>query len=161
GGLAGGGGGLQLGGAFPLIENCHVYANEATLGGGILFNLGAMGTLRNCVLTANESSGRAGAIHLTSDSKPLLESCTIVGNITNDQGTILIDDSSPVFRNCVITGNVAKNGNSVAHIQGTGGLAKPTFNNCTIADNVVSGTGGSNTGFNIEGSGTEVTLRNC
>jgi hypothetical protein len=155
-----GGGILCAGGASPLIRNCVVAGHAASFGGGIACLDGSSPRISGCKIAWNVALGGGGVF--LRNSSPLIEDCTILGNMAAPADTggsgILCLGGSPVFSRCRIAGNGATCGsafhadgasallesctifgNSFAALEVGGGDGAPIFVNCTISGNEVDG----------------------
>ena len=79
-------------------------------GAGVLVTQQSSPTLRNLVITGSWAGCWGGAICCSFESHPLIDSCKLVDNYTNDDGggVFAWAGSSPTIMNTVITNNVSR-----------------------------------------------------
>lgn len=94
-------GGAVYAHATPIFIECSFANNESGNRGGALF-AGAV-TLARCVLCANSSAGRGAALELAGPAESRLASCTIVTNLSEEDGIIHCgDDATVMIANTII-----------------------------------------------------------
>jgi hypothetical protein len=121
----GGGGLLYLSAESSDLRNCVITGNQtAEYGGGILTEDSKNLRIRNCIIAANQAGTRipgeiSGGDHALSVSaagggiacidagQPLIENCTISGNLAQKEGggVYCESDAIPIFRNCILWGD--------------------------------------------------------
>ena len=79
------GGGICVVGSGPIIRNCRIYENRNFLGGNI--------------------SGRGGGVYHSGELELVLESCTIVENISVGRGSGIYSDGNIIISGCLIGDN--------------------------------------------------------
>ena len=161
GGLSGGG--IFVGGASPLIENCVITGNTAyTAGGGIYFAV-SDARLQGCTITGNyatKSDAWGGGIYCQ-NSAPLIAGCVITGNGATYGGGIGILSGSPRISASIIEDNWGMYGGGIYEIGSTsrvertiisencawlggggvwceGDYSSPTFEGCLISGNTAT-----------------------
>ncbi|MCP4684224.1 MAG: hypothetical protein GY867_02150 [bacterium] len=91
-----------LAGDDVMVEGFTI-RNGFTNLGGAFYCLSSSPIIRNCILENNHATVSGGAVRCKSAS-PLLDNCTLVGNSSSmvGAGLFLIARSSPVLDNCII-----------------------------------------------------------
>jgi len=129
-------------GSLPVLRGCVIESNvlantRAGYAYGTVVLHGADATIESCTIQGNVWSGLR-----VRDSSPTVRDCRIDGNHGGDgAGIEVIGHSSPLIERCTITGNVATSyggGLFVATPAGT----QVIVSECTIAGNVGPGGGG-------------------
>nr|WP_293838412.1 choice-of-anchor Q domain-containing protein [uncultured Arsenicibacter sp.] len=135
----------------PVLTNCVLQSNMATLRGGAMYNHGPGGqsspVLTNCVLQGNQATGigagyLGGAMYNDGDqgqSNPVLTNCVLQNNSAYDGGAMYnsgwsYGQSSPVLTNCVLQSNSAIEGGAMFNY-GTNGQSSPVLTNCSLLGN--------------------------
>ena len=160
------GGGVLIVNSFPVIQNCLITSNQASLsGGGIYVDTGSI-QLTNTTITSNVSDGAGGGIYLkfsfgSISGGSLLDNSansggalyakdgifelfisdvTIQGNIASSNGGGVYDKNSDiVVSNCNFDLNTASTGGAwFSYISGDA-----TITNSVFTDNSVSDVGGA------------------
>jgi parallel beta-helix repeat protein len=126
-------GGIACEASSPTIVNCYIKNNTATdyYGGGI-WCWGSDPIIENCIITGNSAGEFGGGIHCEW-SAPSITNCIIAGNTVfsyGGGGISCIWSSAPVVENCTMTGNVGWGG-AVACWNGS----TPAFANCILWNN--------------------------
>jgi hypothetical protein len=139
----GGGGGVSAAyGSSPILTNCTLTGNSATLaGGGVLFYINSSMTMTDCIISGNSSLSVGGGVYGGSNSSIIMTNCTIISNTTQDGGAgIGLSSSSATLTNCIIAQNTgAKYGGGLG-IEYEG--SSTNINNCTIWGNSAGEGGG-------------------
>ena len=78
------GGGLYIGKANFVMENCHVIANAAALAAGCYITPGAKVTFRNCVFQSNTADSNGGGIWNAGGTVHMYD-CTVAQNTCGQQ----------------------------------------------------------------------------
>lgn len=162
------------GGAFynssgnPVIRNCTLQSNAASIGGAVYQQTLGTFTFINCAIINNTSTGftttASGAISISGGSL-VLQGCTITQNNGYNGGGLNMSGGNVIVDRCIISGNTANNSGGaiygsggfqfqmtnsllVGNLASNGGISAihcasvPTYNhkiiNCTIADNRAS-----------------------
>lgn len=118
-----GGGALRLYTGTVNISNCYFKSNQSNTYGGAIFIYGAIVNISNSVFAGNISQTSGSAIRISDVGTLHLSNSLVVGNYTNQTGTI----TSSTFSN------------TSAH----------TILNCTIAHNKHDNSGGSSTSSTV------------
>ncbi len=185
--VAGGGGMGILNGSTPLVTDCVFRENVAGsfFAGTLFYNSGggmrirdSSPTIRGCTFIDNEAH-EGGAIHMDSQSAPVVTDCMFVGNqaLNNQGGGIYIYGSDPTVFQCVFSGNYALNAGGGIEIRD---VSNAVITNCVFSGNVGNGLGEQGTGasvvtncifwgnvdtggspWQLSGFGADVTLRHC
>ncbi|MBN1764067.1 MAG: right-handed parallel beta-helix repeat-containing protein [Sedimentisphaerales bacterium] len=161
-----GGGILIINSSDAIVTNCIFEDNEARDGGGVYLGRDTNPTVRDCRFSNNHSNGGwAGAISILSDSAAIehcimenntgyrgagiyiqsdytiLDSCTIIGNTSNNYGGGICCEKAGFVRiqNCIINGNSAVIGGAICCYAG-GDVVAPEMEiiNSTFHDNRAS-----------------------
>ena len=154
-----GGGILCMTGTAPMIVNCRLVGNSATIGGAVAAHnamlmiirstvSGNAGTaityqggtyvLLNCAITSNDGKGAWGGGVLCADASVEIENCTITGNTSGSGGGVMCAGARVKIENCTIAGNTSESGGGVAVRDG----AAVAFRQCQIRGNVADVRGG-------------------
>ena len=136
------------GGAAPVISDCLISGNHATLSGGgmrVGFNLPP---IRNCIISNNTSDRTGGAVNIDSGTLEFID-CVFDGNIaTEDGGAVFIYSEASKFLNCQFTNNQAARGGGI-HVANTPHGPGAILDGCTVSGNVALTSGGG--GIRAEG----------
>ncbi len=160
-----GAGGIRVGAATPLIEDCIVTGNAGKFGGGVSGNAimnrcsimnnsaslthggGVYGApqLSHCIIAGNTAtSAYGGGLYLTGGPVSVvdclvIENRTLLGNAGRGAGIYVDSSTDAVIENTVIASNVA--GAGVFGAIGAGVFVESvgtTLTNCTIVGNVLA-----------------------
>ncbi len=134
-GVADYGGGILLNCASPIIRNCIINSNTASVQGGGIACGEANPSIINCQINDNTTGGNGGGISCGT-SCPSITNCEIKGNTAGGNGGGIWGNSSHFsLTNCAIIGNNADNNSG-------GGIyvyiSSPSITNCTFAWNQAS-----------------------
>ena len=164
---SGTGGGLLIdGSSSPVVEDCIITSNTASLGGGF-YAEDSLATFRACLIehnTASSGPGGAGGYHDGSDI--VFEDCDVQWNWTRySGGGILSSTSTSVFERCRFVSNQAGRWRSGGSASGGALYAHMgsvlTSRNSLFLGNRVEGAAYYNTGGAIYASDTALSLVNC
>jgi len=140
-GKAGIGGGIRVDiDSLATIEDCVIGDGNASFGGGIEYCrvTPPRGIIRDCLVFGNTVSSQGGGIR---GFCVTIERCTIVDNVSKNEGAGLFLASNAVLRDSVIARN-----RLVSPFSANGGgmhLGGPVrVESCTIVDNTATGSGG-------------------
>jgi hypothetical protein len=98
----GGGGGIYVSGASPIIRNVVLESNSSDSGGGGMHcDSGASPTITHCTFFENDAPSCGGI--LCDSSSPLITDTVIFGS--SGSGIGCAGSASPVLRSCVLYGN--------------------------------------------------------
>lgn len=105
-----GGGGINIKDCFPIISNCTITGNRATLGGGIYIKDSSdttnRATITNCDISENQAK-RGGGIYATA-SDPTITNCILFDNYASKKGGgMYFWRSDPTITNCTFSRNHA------------------------------------------------------
>ena len=150
------------------IERCWIHHNNATGndGGGILI-LNCSPTILSCRIQGNtaliEPEGRGGGIWIgrypgTALYQPIIQNCTIEGNLAYDGGGIRIYQTAPQIINCSFTGNTAKHSGGAIHTAPISTSMK--LLNCSVFANRASGKDGGS-GGGVFSETVSMDIANC
>lgn len=136
------GGGLFIGDSSPTLIRCDISGNSSLgNGAGVAYQLGSAGTMMACTVSGNtlDRDFIYGAGIAVDSSDPLIEGCTIVGNIcqstvTDAAGVHTLFSPAPTLRNCTIADNQTASGALAAGVMAQWGSA-PVIESCIIAFN--------------------------
>jgi parallel beta-helix repeat protein len=132
----------------PTIVNCTFSGNEATNGGGGMYNYFLSSpTVTNCTFSGNTGLISGGGMYNEFFSGPTVANCSFSGNTAsvsgydNGGGGMYNVLSAPTLTDCTFSGNVLSGFS--AH---GGGIyneeSSPTLANCTFSGNIATGEGG-------------------
>jgi parallel beta-helix repeat protein len=143
------GGGVVVMNATVTIQNCKVFSNTATLGGGLyLFNVGGLSTLIGNTVASN-SARDGGGLYLferSAQGGAVLNGNVVISNTASGSGGGLsLLASNATLTNNVVADNRANDAGSGLSIGGS----SPRLLHNTIARNA----GGNNAGIHIAGGG--------
>ncbi|MCH2133660.1 MAG: right-handed parallel beta-helix repeat-containing protein [Phycisphaerales bacterium] len=143
------------GGAAPVISNCLISGNHATLsGGGMRLGIN-LPPIRDCIISNNTSDQTGGAVNIDSGTQEFIN-CVFVGNIAaGDGGAVFINSSASKFLGCQFTNNQAARGGAI-HVANTPHGPGAILDGCTVSGNaaLISGGGG------IKAEGRLISLAN-
>jgi len=129
------GAGIYVSGSLgPIISNCIISGNRASIWGGGIYNR-ASAEIANCILIGN-SANLGGGIYSYAGS-PKMTNCTFSGNSADSNGGGLYvrgDGGDPDLTNCILWANTDSGGqdeSAQAHINYTY-ESTTTFNYCCI-----------------------------
>jgi len=133
------GSGVSCDNSSPEFYNCHIYSNVASIeGGGIYCAHESMPVITNCIFYDNNAYNKGGGICCEADSSLIITKCTIANNRAgSDGGGIYCYYSSPSITNSVISSNNANKGGGIYFYH-----CSPAVTNCTISDNISIYNGG-------------------
>jgi parallel beta-helix repeat protein len=157
------GAGVYFYNSVPMLTNCTVSGNTASLGGGGVYCYGANVTLTDCALSQNLAVA-GGGIYCDYYSDTTLTGCTVGGNSVSANGAgVYCFLSGFTFTSCTISGNTAFSTSS----QTSGGgvyctsAASSVLVNCTLSGNTASSTSSSASGAALSCRYSSPTLTNC
>ena len=119
----GGGGGIScLWASNPTIRNCSITDNVADYHGGGICCAGGSPLIVNCLIAGNAATvdlrgyGTGGGISCAWESSAIITNCTITGNTAKSQGggVCCSRDSSAIITNCILWGDWAAEGPEIA-----------------------------------------------
>lgn len=149
-----GGGALRLYTGTVNISNCYFKSNQSDTYGGALFIYGAIVNISNTVFAGNVSQTSGSAIRISDVGTLNLSNSLVVGNYTNETGTItsstFSNTSAHTIKNCTIAHNKQEN-SSGASLNSTISLN----NEATITNSIIYGNGST-----IQVLGTGLTFNN-
>jgi hypothetical protein len=136
-GTAANGGGIAFDNASPIVENCWIIDNQATVtgGGGISLQNNSSPTVVRCVIAGNLVNGFAGGAGIWNDGgDPQFTNCTVSGNTTSGIGVVggamrNTNGGQAVFTNCSLSANNAYDATAL-YTDGTGSAT--TLVNCIV-----------------------------
>ncbi len=107
------GGGMQIReNASPMVKNCKILYNEATLGGGLhLIGINGTRTFINCLIAGNIANGGGGGVYGLGGTE-LFINCQFIGNRAiggGNGGAVFLNSASSnaSFTNCSFSGNAS------------------------------------------------------
>jgi hypothetical protein len=127
-----GGGALFVVNSFPTVDKCWFINNVADKGGGLAFTY-AYGPINDCVIYANNATGMGGGAQFYGNAQCTVNRCTIVNNgspVGMGGGVWIRNNSSPSFDNTIIAFN--RNGQAVGRYADD---CNPTFACCDLYGN--------------------------
>jgi len=104
------GGGIDCSSSNPLLTNCTIAENVASVLGSGVYCVSSSPKLIGCTIKDNVSSfWHGGGVYCTFNSSPILENCIIVGNQAEKEGGAIYTRSfsSPILTNCALIENRA------------------------------------------------------
>lgn len=137
------GGGIEIVGSAPVIENCEITGNTAQWGGGIdaMAMWSSKATIKNCTIAYNDANMSGGGISAGIQCDLILQGNVIKHNTSNNGAGLRIYDPNELIatRNTIVHNHAANNGGGI----GTwNALAIGTFKDNTIAYNHAASDGG-------------------
>ena len=150
------GGGITLkNGSAPVIEDCRIIDNTATIGHfagiGIYCN-GSSPVFRRCLIKNNSVSGnsnnnhRGGGLYAAEASAPTFTDCQFIDNKMSPSiywrdwgGAVCSNNSTPVFTNCIFSGNSSDQGGAIM----ADNNSNLYLRNCLFTNNHARGNGGA------------------
>ena len=130
------GGGLRNDQTSPVVSNCTLAGNMASISGGGMYNgWYSSPTVTNCAFTGN-SAPLGGGMQNIDYSAPIVTNCTFIENVAFSSGGGMFNRrvSMPTVTNCLFVGNSASSGGGMCN----GETSQPTVTNCTFTKNSAS-----------------------
>jgi hypothetical protein len=135
----------NIGNAAPAFRRCTFSNNSTWVGnvspyyGGAITNINASPIIDSCTFLKNIANNQGGAIANFNNSSPLITNSNFLGNKAATGCDIYNDASSPQVRNCLFADSVAaENGGSIANFNGS----SPFFYNCRFRNGMAIYNGG-------------------
>lgn len=140
------------------LQGFTVTGGSATNGGGILCGTGSAPVIDNCIIDGNSASIGGGGVHCACSCSAQISSCIIKNNQTtggtvesNGGGIHISLNGTPSIINSIFYDNISSyNGGALAAKE-----AAPTIINCTFSENGAANRGGALSFFS-PGAGTYV-----
>lgn len=120
------------------LSECTLTGGSADLGGG-LFSDGSGPMLTDCLLEYNMASVAGGAVYARDPSSPVLSGCTLTENTAPEGGAVYCTAAaSPSLDGCVLSGNGATRGGALYNSGAT-----PALNGCSVLGSNAEAEGGA------------------
>lgn len=135
------GGGISISAASPVITNCLITENTASLNGGGFYISGQSSpVITNCSITSNTSSSSGGGFDVSGRTTLELTNCSITNNSAkSDGGGFSVSGNATLnFTNCTVTANsaISKGAGIYQTHSLVTSLCTINVRNCTIAHNL-------------------------
>ena len=147
------GAGLYSYASSPTINNCNIYNNKATDGGGQVNYYSSSPRMSNCNIYNNSGSNGGGQYNSFS-SHTILSNCNIYNNRATDGGGQFNSSSSPIINNCNIYNNIASNNGGGQYNSSS---SSPNLTNCIFWENKKGGSA-TTAGADIENDSSTPTI---
>ena len=125
-----GGGGIHMGEADTLVQNCTIEENRSGQYAGGVYFVG--GILQNCLIKNNVADWQAGAIRVSATDTEI-SSCTIVSNYATSYGGGIHNRSATYtvrVDNCIVYLNKSANNPPSSNLYD---LSSSSYSNCCVA----------------------------
>lgn len=138
------GGGIQTTYTYLTISNSIIRNNNAGFGGGIMVNSNANPIISNCIISNNIATVTGGGLLIYQNQLTRVENCIIMNNTCLGEGGgggVFVGDLSTgvTFYNCVIVSNISSwnYGNNI-RLYENAGSTRPKFYNTIVWGNINS-----------------------